>query len=75
LVGLLALNLSVAAAGATAIVDTAVVVQSFLGRSQSHAAVALACFGGGSMAAALLLPRLLDRTPEGSWVGMVALVR
>jgi H+ antiporter protein len=62
--GLLALNLSVAAAGAMVIVNTVVFVQSYLWRGQADVAVALACFGGGSMAAALLLPRLLDRVPD-----------
>src|SRR5215216_2200642 len=59
--GLLALNLSVAAAGAMVIVNTVVIVRGLLGRTDSDVALALACFGGGSMAAALVLPRLLDR--------------
>ena len=62
--GLLALNLSVAAAGAMVIVNTVVLVRGLLGGSDSDVAIALACFGGGSMAAALLLPRLLDRLPD-----------
>src|SRR5258706_16410644 len=59
--GLLALNLSVAAAGAMVIVNTVVIVRGLLGGTDSDVAIALACFGGGSMASALLLPRLLDR--------------
>src|SRR5713226_4472863 len=59
--GLLALNLSVAAAAAMVIVNTVIIVRGLLGGTDSDVAVALACFGGGSMAAALLLPRLLDR--------------
>ncbi len=62
--GLLALNLSVAAAGAMVIVNTVVLVRAVLGRPDNDVAVALACFGGGSMLAALLLPRLLDRLPD-----------
>jgi H+ antiporter protein len=59
--GLLALNLSVAAAGAMAIVNTAVIVKGMLNGSDSDVAIALACFGGGSMIAAFTLPKLLDR--------------
>ena len=62
--GLLALNLSVAAAGAMVIVNTVVLVRAVLGRTDSDVATALACFGGGSMLAALLLPQLLDRLPD-----------
>lgn len=62
--GLLALNLTVAAAGAIVIVNTVVIVQAGLGLGQSQVALALAAFGGGSMLAALTLPRLLDRVPD-----------
>ncbi len=62
--GLLALNLSVAAAGAMVIVNTVVIVRGLLGGTDSDVAIALACFGGGSMTAALLLPRLLDRISD-----------
>lgn len=62
--GLLALSLSVAAAGSMVIVNTVVFVQSTLGLSQNETAMALAAFGGGSMIVALLLPRLLDRMPD-----------
>jgi MFS family permease len=41
-----------------------VLVRSVLGGSDSNVALALACFGGGSMAAASLLPRLLDRMAD-----------
>src|SRR5216684_4068233 len=64
--GLLALNLSVAAAGAMVIVNTVVIVRGLLGGTDSDVAIALACFGGGSMAAALMLPRLLDRIADRS---------
>lgn len=58
--GLLALNLAVAAAGAMVIVNTVVLVQAEFGLTQRATALALAAFGGGSMIAALVLPRLLD---------------
>jgi predicted MFS family arabinose efflux permease len=64
--GLLALNLTVAAASAMVIVNTVVLVQSRFALPQSSTALALAAFGGGSMIAAMVLPRLLkdikDRT-------------
>jgi H+ antiporter protein len=62
--GLLALNLSVAAAGAMVIVNTVVTVRGVLGLPDDDVALALGCFGGGSMVAALLLPRVLDRLPD-----------
>ncbi len=62
--GLLALNLSVAAAGAMVIVNTVVIVRALLGGSNGDVAVALACFGGGSMVSALVLPRVLDRLDD-----------
>ena len=59
--GLLALNLSVAAAGAMVIVNTVVLVRHVLCGTSTDVAVALACFGGGSMVAAVVLPGTLDR--------------
>jgi MFS family permease len=58
--GLLAVNMAVSAAGAMAIVNTVVIVQGEFGLSQRATALALAAFGGGSMVAALALPRLLE---------------
>jgi MFS family permease len=58
--GLLALNLAAAAAGAMVIVNTVVLVKGVLGRGDADVGLALAFFGGGSMLAALALPRLLD---------------
>lgn len=58
--GLLALNLAVASAGAMVIVNTVVIVQAELGLGSAQVALAMAAFGGGSMLAALTLPRLLD---------------
>ena len=46
------------------IVNTVVIVRALFGRPDSDVAIALGCFGGGSMAAALLLPRILDRLPD-----------
>lgn len=62
--GLLALNLAIAAAGAMVIVNTVVLVQSEFGLAQQSTALALAAFGGGSMVAALALPRLLDKVAD-----------
>lgn len=62
--GLLAINMAVAAAGALVIVNTVVYVQAQFGLDQSQTALALAAFGGGSMIAALVLPRLLERVPD-----------
>jgi H+ antiporter protein len=62
--GLLAINLAVAAAGAMVIVNTVVIVQSEFGLTQRSTAMALAAFGGGSMLAALILPRLLETVPD-----------
>lgn len=62
--GLLALNLAVAAAGSMIIVNTVVLVRDGLGGTRSDVALALAACGGGSMLAALILPRLLGRMAE-----------
>ncbi len=59
--GLLALNLVAAAAGAFVLVDTVVIVRAGYGLGDVAVATALASFGAGSMAAALLLPMLLAR--------------
>lgn len=60
----LALNLAVAAAGAFVLVQTVVVARSTFGADEGAVAVLLAVNGAGSMAAAVLLPRVLRRTPE-----------
>jgi len=62
--GLLAITLTAAAAGAMVIVNTPVMIRKVLGLKQSQVAVTLAALGGGSMIAALVLPRLLDRVPD-----------
>ncbi len=63
--GLLALNLSVAAAGAMVIVNTVVLVRGSFGLGDGEVAWTLAAYGFGSMAAALILPQLLgDRVTD-----------
>ncbi|WP_246589700.1 MFS transporter [Marinobacterium ramblicola] len=62
--GLLALCLAVASVGAMQIVNTVVYVRSALELGDTWVAIALAAAGGGSMIAALSLPRLLQRVSE-----------
>ncbi|WP_420587234.1 MFS transporter [Ruegeria sp.] len=64
--GLLALTWTAAALSAMVIVNTVVIVRSDLGLTESAVAIALAGFGGGSMLAAFVLPRLLDRYKDRS---------
>ncbi|MFD3530238.1 MFS transporter [Streptomyces sp. NPDC058664] len=61
---LLALDLAVAAAGAVVLVDTVLLVRDTLGRPAGDVALALGAYGAGSMAVALLLPRLLERAGD-----------
>ncbi|MFW8595309.1 MFS transporter [Cribrihabitans neustonicus] len=62
--GLLALNLTVSAAGAMVLVNSVVLVRGYLGLEETALAWAMFAFGAGSMAAALALPRLLDRVAD-----------
>lgn len=62
--GLLALNLCAAAGGAMVFVNTVVIVRDTLHGGETDVAWALAAFGAGSMTAALLLPKLLDRATD-----------
>lgn len=62
--GLMVMELAVAAAGAMVYVNTVVLVQARLGLGASEVALAFAAFGAGSMLAALLLPRLLERLAD-----------
>lgn len=71
--GLLALNLAAAAASAMVIVNTVVYVKSDFGRNDTDVALALAFFGGGSMIAALMLPRLLEYRSDRTVMQMGAL--
>ena len=58
---LLALNLAVAAPTALVLVNTVVYVRDVLQRPGADLALALACFGVGSMIVALSAPKVLDR--------------
>jgi MFS family permease len=62
--GLLALEAAVAAAGAMVYVNTVVLVEARLGLGASQVALAFAAFGAGSILAAVLLPRLLQRLKD-----------
>ncbi|WP_417205396.1 MFS transporter [Antarctobacter sp.] len=62
--GLLALNLAAAAAGAMVLVNSVVLVRGDLGLDEAALAWVMFAFGAGSMTAALLLPRLLDRVRD-----------
>lgn len=64
--GLLAISLATAAGGAMVFVNTVVLVQSRFALSEQATAWALAAFGGGSMTAAVILPRLLVRLSDRS---------
>ncbi|MER5451493.1 MFS transporter [Streptomyces sp. NPDC002764] len=61
---LLALNLAVAAASAMVTVNSVVYVRDVLGRPAGAVPLALGAYGAGSMAVALVLPRVLERVPE-----------
>ncbi len=62
--GLMVMEAAVAAAGAMVYVNTVVLVQSRLGLGEESVALAFAGFGAGSMLAAFLLPRILDRLED-----------
>ncbi|WP_370276590.1 MFS transporter [Roseovarius indicus] len=62
--GLLALNLAASSAGAMVLVNTVVLVRGSLGLSESALAWTMFAFGAGSMLAALILPRILDRISD-----------
>lgn len=60
----LALNLTVAAAGAFVLVQTVVIARETFGQGNDVVAVLLAVNGAGSMTAALTLPKILARLSE-----------
>jgi MFS family permease len=62
--GLLALNLAAAAAGAMVLVNSVVLVRGTLALPGSALAWTMFAFGAGSMIAAILLPKLLDRVAD-----------
>lgn len=62
--GLMVMEAAVAAAGAMIFVNTVVLVKARLGLGEEAVALAFAGFGAGSMLAAFLLPRILDRLDD-----------
>ena len=74
LVGMLAMFLAVAAAGAMVIVNTVVLVRAQFGGDETMVAVAMGAFGAGSLIAALMIPRLVSRLGDqaimrrGGWL-------
>lgn len=72
--GLLSLNLAAAAVGAFILVNTVVLVRVGYGGDAADLAYAMAAFGGGSMLAALALPRLLEILPDRNVMVVAALL-
>jgi MFS family permease len=70
--GVLAFSLASSAGGAMVFVNTVVLVQSNFDLGEQATAWALAAFGLGSMCAALLLPRVLDRVADRTVVAFGA---
>jgi MFS family permease len=64
--GLWALNLAASAIGAFVLVNTVVLVRAGYGGDERSLAIAMAAFGTGSMGAAVILPRLLERMTDRS---------
>ena len=62
--GLMVMEMAVAAAGAMIYVNTVVLVQARLGLGATQVALAFAAFGAGSIVAAILLPRILERLAD-----------
>lgn len=62
--GLMVMEAAVAAAGAMVYVNTVVLVKARLDLGEEAVALTFAGFGAGSMLAALLLPRILDRLKD-----------
>ena len=62
--GLLAITFAAAAASSMVIVNTVVIVREMFGLGQREVALTLAAYGGGSMLAAFILPRLLDQLSD-----------
>ncbi|MHA7868343.1 MAG: MFS transporter [Salipiger thiooxidans] len=77
--GLLGLNLAVSGAGAMVLVNSVVLVRGELGLGESALAMSMFAFGAGSMVAALVLPRVLDRVADrpvmiaGAWTMVASL--
>ncbi len=66
--GLLALNLVVATATALVLVNTVVYTRDLFGGSNTDVAIALACYGAGSMLVAFIAPKALERTPDRAFM-------
>lgn len=62
--GLFAVHFAVAAAGSMVLVNTVPYVRGVLGHAETAVAIALAANGLGSLTAALVLPRVLDRVRD-----------
>jgi MFS family permease len=62
--GLLGLSATAAAISSIVIINTVVIIRSELNLTENRVALALACFGAGSMLAAMALPRLLSQMPD-----------
>ncbi|MGB0900814.1 MFS transporter [Halocynthiibacter sp.] len=62
--GLLCLNMAISATGSIVIVNTVIIVRSVYGLDEGALAVALGAAGAGSMIAALVLPRVLDKIAD-----------
>lgn len=58
--GVLWVNVTVATATAMVLVNTVVIVQDTLNRSETDVALALAAYGTGSLCVALVIPRVVD---------------
>jgi MFS family permease len=77
--GLLGLNLAVSSAGAMVLVNSVVLVRGQLGLDDAALAWSMFAYGAGSMSAALVLPKVLDRFPDrpvmltGAWLMVTAL--
>jgi MFS family permease len=80
LMGMLAMFMAVALAGAMVIVNTIVLVRVNLGGDETQLAVAMAAFGSGSLIAALMVPRLVNRLDDqaimrrGGWLLVIMLL-
>ena len=70
--GLLALSLASAAASSMVIINTVVIVRGGLGFGQREVALTLAAYGSGSMLAAFIIPRLLDKVSDRTLMASAA---
>ncbi|MBG6215806.1 MFS family permease [Arthrobacter sp. CAN_A6] len=66
--GLMALNLVVATATALVLVNTVVYARDLFDGSNTDVAIALAFYGAGSMIIAFITPRILEHTPDRTFM-------